>query len=174
MVECLLVQPGDHGAETLPTHLPTGPSSCRKAAWAPDLAPLHVPDEGPLSQVPKLSGQHSPVSSANGANAVAHGHSCLELFRPPGSRLCSLRCWTPWPQTKRPRISTLLWELPPRQPLAALCCPQLGRSLPARTPPAPSICTHHLGVWFLVSWGPLHTLPHPNLLVSERRPASSV
>lgn len=95
MVECLLVQPGDHGAETLPTHLPTGPSSCRKAAWAPDLAPLHVPDKGPLSQVLKLYGQHSPVSSANGANAVAHGHSCLELFRPPGSRLCSLRCWTP-------------------------------------------------------------------------------
>lgn len=94
---------------------------------------------------------------------AAHGHSCLELFHPTGSRLCSLCCWTPWPRggghTKRPRISTLLWEFPPRQPLAALCCPQLGRSHPARTPPAPSICTHHLGIWSLVSWGPLHPAP---------------
>lgn len=37
MMECLLVQPGDHSADTLHTHLHMGPS-CWKAAWAPDLA----------------------------------------------------------------------------------------------------------------------------------------
>ena len=37
-MECLLVQPSDHSADTLPTHLYMGPSSCWKAAWAPDLA----------------------------------------------------------------------------------------------------------------------------------------
>lgn len=62
MVECLLVQPGDHGAETLPTHLPTGPSSCRRLP-GPQTLPLSMS----LMRVPFHRCQSSPVNIVRSA-----------------------------------------------------------------------------------------------------------
>lgn len=64
-MEQLLVQPGEQGAETLPRSPHAGPPQpvtllLLEGYLGPRPWPLHVPDKGPLSEVPQLSSQSKP------------------------------------------------------------------------------------------------------------------
>lgn len=141
-MEGLLVQPGDRGAETVPAYTlgPSTPFLLLEGCLGSDLAPLHVPDEGPLSEVPQLPGQPCPVGSAQRPTG-APDVSC-SLCPAVGSAACV--AGPPWPQG-RGGGHTNPWDL--HSPLGAAaqavtCCPLLPP--PGQKPPCTDTSNLHL------------------------------